>query len=292
MIPRFNAADFSSVTFEMKEAYSRDGVLVLDQMIRPEDCDALKNRMTEMVNDFDYDSHRTSFSTIDQKHAQDQYFLESGGDIRFFFEEDAFDDEGKLRVEPEKAINKVGHAMHDIDPEFNRVSRLPQLKELVYGLGMADPLLLQSMYIFKQPHIGGEVRCHQDATFLWTEPQTVMGLWVALEDATISNGCLWGIPGAHKTDQPKQRLRRTADDKGTEMITLDETPFQETGRLPLEAPKGTVLAFSGLFPHLSGANRSPKSRHAYTLHIVDKNAEYPEDNWLRRNDDLPARGFD
>ena len=54
------------------------------------------------------------------------------------------------------------------------------------------------MYIFKQPNIGGEVTCHQDSTFLYTEPIDIVGLWFALEDATIENGCLWAIPGGHR----------------------------------------------------------------------------------------------
>ena len=41
------------------------------------------------------------------------------------------------------------------------------------------------MYIFKQPKIGGEVVCHQDSTFLYTEPESAVGFWVAIEDATI-----------------------------------------------------------------------------------------------------------
>jgi phytanoyl-CoA hydroxylase len=54
------------------------------------------------------------------------------------------------------------------------------------------------MYIFKQPGIGGEVGCHQDATFLYTDPITVTGFWFAIEDATLENGCLWAAPGGHR----------------------------------------------------------------------------------------------
>ena len=56
-----------------------------------------------------------------------------------------------------------------------------------------------SMYIFKQAKFGSAVPPHQDSTFLHTSPtQTVVGLWLALEDATEDNGCLWFIPGSHK----------------------------------------------------------------------------------------------
>jgi phytanoyl-CoA hydroxylase len=51
------------------------------------------------------------------------------------------------------------------------------------------------MYIFKQPFIGGEIDCHQDSTFLYTDPLSCIGFWFALEDATVDNGCLYAIPG-------------------------------------------------------------------------------------------------
>jgi len=39
---------------------------------------------------------------------------------------------------------------------------------------------------------------HQDATYLACRPLRVVGLWIALEDATVDNGCLWFLPGSHK----------------------------------------------------------------------------------------------
>jgi ectoine hydroxylase-related dioxygenase (phytanoyl-CoA dioxygenase family) len=55
------------------------------------------------------------------------------------------------------------------------------------------------VYYSQQPGIGGEVVPHQDNSFLYTEPPTCTGLWLALEDATITNGCLWAFPGSHKS---------------------------------------------------------------------------------------------
>ena len=129
-------------------------------------------------------------SRRDQGHARDRYFRESGGAIRFFFEEDATDQPVAL------ALNKIGHALHDLDPVFDRVSRQPRMAALARALGLAAPLLLQSMYLFKQPLVGGEVGWHQDATYLRTQPSTVVGLWIALDDADRDNGCLMALPGA------------------------------------------------------------------------------------------------
>jgi phytanoyl-CoA hydroxylase len=59
----------------------------------------------------------------------------------------------------------------------------------------------------------------------------------------------------------------------------------------LEAKRGTLVALHGLLPHYSGANRSVRSRHAYTLHVIDGACRYPADNWLRRGPEMPLRGF-
>lgn len=57
------------------------------------------------------------------------------------------------------------------------------------------PLHSQSMLIFKQPFVGGEVVPHQDSSFLATAPLSCVGTWLALEDASRHNGCLWALPG-------------------------------------------------------------------------------------------------
>ena len=128
--------------------------------------------------------------------------------------------------------------------------------------------------------IGGEVVSHNDHTFLWTDPQTVTGFWFALEEATLENGCLWALPGGHRIP-PKQRFRRDGHG-GTTFDVLDDSPYPEDGLVPLEVPAGTLVVLHGLLPHRSGPNRSDRSRHAYTLHVIDRTAAYPEDNWLQR----------
>lgn len=289
MIPRYDGRDFSAVTADMQASFERDGVLVFDNLVPTALCDKLRVHMGDLMISFDTSEHSSIFSTTEQTHAQDQYFLESGHTTRFFYEEEAFDADGQLTKPMEMAVNKVGHAMHDTDPVFNEFGRQAAFGKLAKGLGLQDPRLAQSMYIFKQPEIGGEVVCHQDATFIRTEPNSCLGFWVALEDATEENGCLWGIPGGHKGNMPKSLFVR--DGLSTRMEVLDETPYEEEKRVPLPAPKGTVLVFGGLFPHMSAANRSDKSRHAYTLHVIDGAAHYPADNWLQRPENMPFKGF-
>jgi len=260
-------------------SYKRDGFIVIENIAGREECERLKRRAGELVRDFDPRGCASIFSTREQNRTSDDYFLDSGDKIRFFFEEEAFAPDGGLRYSKERAINKIGHALHDLDPVFNRFSRSGKIQRLADDLRIKNPLLLQSMYIFKQPNIRGEVSCHQDSTFLYTEPIDIAGLWFALEDATVENGCLWAIPGGHKHGL-KSRWVRNANGK-MEFKTLQEDPWDEKELVPLEVTKGSLIILHGLLPHKSFENRSAKSRHAYTLHIIGGNAYYPRDNWLQ-----------
>jgi phytanoyl-CoA hydroxylase len=271
------------------DQFNRDGFLILEDFVTAEACDALRVRAEELVREFDPAGIVSIFSTREQTRTSDDYFLESGDKIRFFFEENAFNSDGTLKQNKEHSINKIGHALHDLDPAFDSFSPTPQLAQLISDLGLTSPLLLQSMYIFKQPRIGGEVTCHQDATFLYTEPLRMVGLWFALEDATIENGCLWAIPGGHKLGLKSRFLRVEAG--GTRFEILDQTPWPEDNLQALEVKKGTLIVLNALLPHLSRENRSAKSRQAYTLHVVDASARYPKENWLQRGPAMPARGF-
>jgi phytanoyl-CoA hydroxylase len=270
-------------------SYERDGFLVIEDFVRREECERLRRRAEELVRDFDPRRGASIFSTREQTRASDDYFLDSGDKVRFFFEEEAFAPDGGLRYAKERSINKIGHALHDLDPVFEAFSRKPELAAICADLGYAEPLLLQSMYIFKQPNIGGDVTCHQDATFLYTEPPSVTGFWFALEDAAQENGCMRAIPGGHKLGLKKRFVR--AAEVGTKFETLDDSPWPETGQAPLEVSQGALILLHGLLPHLSYANRSAKSRHAYTLHVIDGACEYGGANWLRRAPDMPLRGF-
>jgi len=278
---------------DRREAWERDGFVVLPGFVPPDRVESLRRRIDDLVAGYASqglpDGAATVFSTTEQTHAQDNWFLTSADVIRPFFENGAFDADGNLVAPMDRALNKMGHALHDLDPAFDQFSRTTDLASLVAELGVSDPLLLQSMVIFKPPRIGGEVVCHCDHSFLWTDPQTVVGLWFALDDATVANGCMWAIPGGHVGGaRTRFRLDGTG---GTTTDVLDPTPYDHGDLVPVEAEAGTLVAFHGCLPHWSGANTSDRPRLAYTLHVIDGTAHYRADNWLQRGADLPLRGF-
>ena len=278
------------LTPEQRAQYERDGFIVLPGFKDAAQIAALRARAEAIVDAFDPDESRAIFTTRDQERASDAWFLGSDNTVRCFFEEEAFGPDGQLRQAKALSINKIGHAMHDLDPVFSAFTRDPKLASVARDLGLAQPQVYQSMYIFKQPGIGGEVRWHQDATFFDTSPISVTTFWFALEDATVDNGCLWAEPGGHRGPLRERFLR---DGDTVTMEKLDATPWPDDGTaVPLEAAAGTLICFHGLLPHYSAPNRSPVSRHAFTLHATDARTLYSARNWIQRDASLPVRGFD
>ena len=269
--------------------FQEQGYLVIPGFKSASEIAQVRARAAAIVDAFDADRHRTIFTTNEQQRAVDDYFMGSADTIRCFFEEEAFDAQGQLRQDKSLSINKIGHAMHDLDPVFDAFSRGQALADVARDAGLSDPRIWQSMYIFKQPGIGGEVRWHQDATFFDTTPQTVTTFWFALEDADLHNGCLWVEPGGHRGPL---RERFVVQGAGAVIESLDATPWPGSdSAIPLEVAAGTLVVFHGLLPHYSAPNRSAVSRHAYTLHATDALARYSPRNWLQRKAAFPPRGF-
>ena len=292
MIHRGRLDPAARLPIEAGKAYARDGVIVLEDFVAPAQCLALRRRALELVAAHAPAAGGTVFSTRDQRHAQDRCFEDSANRIGVFFEDGALDGAGRLQLPLERAVNKLGHALHDLDPTFQAFSHGAKLQAVADGIGLQQPQIVQSMYIFKQPGIGGEVALHQDASYLYTEPQSVVGFWFALEDAHRGNGCLGGIAGSHRRGL-REVFRRQADGRLATELLAPELHFDRSRIEWLEVPTGTLIVFDGRFAHLSEANRSAQSRHAYTLHAVSGSAHYRGDNWIQRPADgsMPFRGF-
>ena len=275
---------------DLKESFERRGYLVLPDFIPAKTCEGLRLRAQNLIAALNPEEGAFTFSSYlrDQAQTQADYVRDSASKISFFFEENAFDVNGILQRPAEQSLCKIGHALHDCDPVFDEFSRSAAIARIAKEVGFRNPLLSQSMYLFKQPGIGAEIACHQDATFIYTSPSSVVGFWFALEDATIENGCLWVLPRGHENGL-KSRFVRTP--QGDVFENYDSLPSTEDQFIPLEVKQGSLVLLHGFLPHFSKANRSLKSRHAYTLHLIEGDYDYPKDNWIQRPTDNPFRGF-
>ena len=297
--PQFDLS--SGLSEEQLSFYEKNGYLLIPDFLPASTVSSLLAESHSMLKNMDLSSHpMTKFSTGEggNAHVGDDYFLTSHDKIRFFFEEDAFSKEtGELTKPPERAINKIGHYLHELSPAYKEVSISKENAGIARSLGFGDPRVLQSMIICKQPEIGGAVNAHQDSTFLYTKPPSAVGFWIALEDATISNGCLSFAPGSHKRAPISQRLVRKPEG-GTGFADVDGPRFPEG----LEAEEGvdgeeeytigevkagTLVLIHGNILHKSEKNLSGKSRFIYTFHVIEGAHEYDERNWLQP----PKGGF-
>jgi len=245
-------------------------------------------------------------SQQEKAQGSDSYFLDSADQIHFFLEKDALDETGQLKSGLAKAdaLNKVGHGLHVRDETFRTYAQSQKVAKLVRTLGYKAPVLPQSMYIFKQAILGDAVTSHQDSSFLFTEPRpTCLGLWLALQDATLDNGCLWARPGSHKEPVRRHFARNPAyfanPGSGAPMMTFkqlhDGAAVPWEGGMPQPTPEaagfvaapikqGDLFVIHGQVDHLSLPNTSPHSRHTFQLHLIegpDAGVKWSEENWLQ-----------
>lgn len=287
----------SYLTDEQVDRFYKNGYLIVPGFLTPDDTQAVLARAKQLLEEFDINDHpKTKFTTSDDNHVGDDYFLTSGDKIRFFLEEDAVDSTGKLTKPKERAVNKIGHALHELEPVFRKVTlENERLRQLVRDLKFhRNPVALQSMVITKQPEIGGEVPEHNDSTFLYTDPPTALGFWTALEKCTSENGALSFLPGSH-LNAPiiKRFVRIYSGGTGFESLVTEDTAPSESqnkGEYVLEpCEPGDLVLIHGSVLHKSERNTSQRTRFAYTFHMIESApyALYDSKNWLQPTEAMP-----
>ncbi|KAL3759050.1 hypothetical protein ACHAWU_008659 [Discostella pseudostelligera] len=231
---------------ERCRAFDTVGYIHLPQFASADVVASMKTTMEQLVNDewmtsssststtasssssAAVETFRTDDKQVDAQGRSD-YFLDSATKIHYFAEPYAVHTDknnGSTTLKEEyrcnkvTALNKAGHGLHLRPGIFHEYTTSTAISTLLRELGYVDPVVPQSMYIFKQGRrststnddadldMDGVVTSHQDSTFLSTTPhQTCIGLWLALDDATINNGCLWVRPGSHDEGIRRQFVR-------------------------------------------------------------------------------------
>lgn len=277
-----------SLSSEQFDRFNEDGYLLIQNFLTHSECDTLRDACHRIIKDADFnDVPNVIFDTVKNQQAREEYFMRSADKVRFFFEEDVFTEDGELNCPKEKSLNKIGHALHDLVPEFKQVTYSNKMKGIFKSLQLKKPAIIQSMYIFKQPKIGGKVVPHKDSSFMYTEPTKLHGVWIALEDAEVDNGCMWFVPGSHREGTSYRFLR---NDTESGIVTAFEG--QQPQNKPEEyvvAPvkKGGLVIIHGDVVHKSEQNHSNRSRHVYTFNVYDAAlATYSPQNWAQ-----PAESF-
>jgi phytanoyl-CoA hydroxylase len=271
-------------------SFEKNGYLVVRNCIDPNELTKLKEEFLKLVEEVPIEELTTIFTSGDDQVAEksEDYFMGSSDKLRFFLEDKAYDKEKKMLTRPKnQSINKVGHAMFEINKVFKDFTQLPQHIELAKSLNLKNPLVVQSMYITKQPHVGGEVTPHQDSTFIYTEPESCVAFWWPIDGATIENSCIWVVPGSHKGPLKTRMLLQPNKELIFDPLNSAlEWPADEE-YIPVEVNAGDVVILHGRIIHKSSENKSERSRHAYTIHLTEQECTWDPQNWLQRNSPFP-----
>ncbi|TRY64173.1 hypothetical protein TCAL_10328 [Tigriopus californicus] len=274
------------------DQFIRDGLVVIEDVLSIDEVNTLKESCLQLVREMDPKEHHGVFSTTSHNQAKDDYFLESGDKIRFFFEKDTVDEDTlELKLPKEDCLNKIGHALHWLEPNFKKITFGSKMKDVASSIGLKKPVVVQGMYIFKQPRVGSEVTPHQDGTFLRNDPLNLVGFWFPIDDATLENGCLWYIPGSHKLQVSRHFVRNPKKEMSDEPLMVfhgENPPFNDSAWVAAPVKKGSLVLIHGQVLHKSEANNSTQPRHAYTFHMVETDGcQYSKNNWLQPTPELP-----
>ena len=121
---------------------------------------------------------------------------------------------------------------------------------------------MQSMFVVKPPGGAGSP-WHQDEHPIPTRDRSLTGVWIALADATVANGCLRILPDSHRSGVIYERFAHDLPDVDSNPVARG---FDETGAIPIEMPAGSVLFFSGYLLHSSPGTRATGTARPSTFH--------------------------
>lgn len=125
---------------------------------------------------------------------------------------------------------------------------------------------MQSMTFVKPPQFQGQA-WHQDEIYIPTRDRSLIGAWIAIDDATIKNGCLWVVPGSHRNGYLyPQHAHNNADEFD---FAPESYGFDESEQIPVEVKAGTMVFFNGYLLHRSMKNRSNIYRRVLVNHYMN-----------------------
>lgn len=125
---------------------------------------------------------------------------------------------------------------------------------------------MQSMLFVKPPGFQGQA-WHQDEIYIPTRDRSLCGAWIAMDDATIENGCLWVIPGSHRSGYLyPQHPHHNPDEFDN---SAESYGFDDSAEIPVEVNSGAVVFFNGHLLHRSRKNRSQIYRRVLVNHYMN-----------------------
>ncbi|MCC5848547.1 MAG: phytanoyl-CoA dioxygenase family protein [Verrucomicrobia bacterium] len=237
----------------LKHEFETNGYVVLESLLTPDEVTEAREAIQSCV------ARTAAHPGKRQGGGKEPVTLHSASSD-FFFQLEPGVDPGQ---EPSETLEFKVRKLMNFDREHAAFSSIahghPRLGPALEALLGPDPVLFQSMALIKPPHIGSEKPWHQDNAYFNVTPlDAVVGVWIALDAATVANGCMHVIPGGHRMG-----ALRHHHDKDCEIM---EGRLDPSHAVAVELPPGGALLFYGMLPHQTPPNRSPDRRRALQFH--------------------------
>lgn len=193
-------------------------------------------------------------------------------------------DKSKSNAEVMKQYVAI-HFPHKISPLIKEYLFHEKIVEVLTNVVSPNLKCMQSMLFVKGPGKAGQ-SWHQDEFYIPTRDQSLIGVWIAIDDATVDNGCLWIIPGRPKYIMPRIK---NEDTQYADVDTIDVSMYNTDQIMPIEVKKGSVVFFNGYTLHSSKRNMTKDCfRTALVNHYMSAESMLPwdQDGKLPATEDL------
>lgn len=283
--------------------FKNEGYLVIENFINSDQCSKLYDeagKIIENVIDKEDLENVPVFPFIAKEKPPSksdfEYFMESGTGVKLFLNKQEFateshtDTAARAKVIRRRA-NRIGHALHALNPVFKEVTFSGEVKDVVKSLDFEKPIVCQSMYLMMQSPVGPTSTGHQTSSFVIVEPCKLVNFWIAVTDCTPDNGCLELIPGSHKKGAIENKFIRNPNqqeyNEGKLFVYTAENPKYEDNeykQVPLKP--GSLLLMDGYLIHRATNCTVHDPRNVYAFHVYDSDkAKFSKKNWLKYSED-------
>jgi phytanoyl-CoA hydroxylase len=239
--------------------FKEQGFLAFSDVLTPAEVEASRTALREITRELVTTPKGRYLPARDQSvyGAATYESVDGGGSMTL---ERGFDPTGHTPEEIEMKVRKYWAFVREAGVFQRMVSTGSRLHGVVSALLGPDAILFQEMALVKPPFIGSEKPWHQDnAYFSFAPLDAILGVWIALDDATVDNGCMHTIPGGHRAGAFRHHHGSDCE--------IDKGLLEVERAVPVPVPAGGAMFFYGLLPHQTPPNFSPSRRRALQFHF-------------------------
>ncbi|MCH9669957.1 MAG: phytanoyl-CoA dioxygenase family protein [Gammaproteobacteria bacterium] len=236
--------EYMALSPEQIAQFHRDGHLVVSQLLDADAVNALRKRTEDIA------AGRTAFPSASIE-----------------FEPDARNQ--APHINNLRKLNEC--ARHD--EVFLRHAKHPAILGVVADL-LGEDIKLFGDQLFLKPPGGIEKTYHQDSPYFPIEPMSLVSSWVALDDATIDNGCLWVVPGSHQAGALAHSEVWMVGDR--QDMCVPDSAFDRSAERPVLMKAGDVSFHHSLLLHRSGPNLTQQRRRGMATHYMSARSRWTD----------------